>query len=375
MREGWARGLAGSAADELGDRIVPLDPEPAVFGAMLEGWAKQQRARFLKEHTIGPRLALVRRMSDFTGLYPWQWEPAEAEAFISHLRSGSRPIAISTARGYEMTLQLFCSYVTDVRYGWPAICHERFGRTPQQVFHEWNTAVHIEGYEGDPQRRPLTYDEVQALFDAADHRVEEIRRRGRKGALAAMRDAALLKTVYAFGLRRQEAAQLDLADFRHNPKSPGFGEFGALFVRYGKSSRGGAPKRRTVLTVPEMDWIVSVLKQWVHEVRPLLGPGSHPALWVTERCSRIARRAVNEAFDVARSAAGLSGRLDLHCLRHSYITHLVEFDYPQRFVQDQVGHTYASTTAIYTGVSDEYRTRLLQRALANHRNDLWEAGK
>ncbi len=374
MREGKEPRLAGWAAAELDDRIVPLDPEPAVFSAMLEGWAKQQHARFLKEQTIAPRLALVRRMADFSGLYPWQWQPAEAEAFISHLRSGSRPIAISTARGYEMALQLFCAFITDPRYGWSAVCHERFGSPPQQVFHEWNTAVHVDGYEGDPRRRPLTYDEVQALFDAADHRVEEIRRRRRKGALAAMRDAALLKTVYAFGLRRQEAAHLDLVDFRHNSKSPGFGEFGAVFIRYGKSSRGGAPKRRTVLTVPEMDWIVPVLKQWVHEVRPLIGAGSHPALWVTERCSRIARRGVNEAFEAARSAAGLSPRLDLHCLRHSYITHLVEFDYPQRFVQDQVGHIYASTTAIYTGVSDEYRTRLLQRALDAHRADLWEAG-
>jgi len=374
MLEGWATRLAGSAASELNDRIVPLDPEPAMFNSMLEGWAKQQRARFLKEDTIAPRLALVRRMAYFSGLYPWQWQPAEAEAFISHLRSGARPIAISTARGYEMALQLFCTYVTDARYGWSAVCQDRFGSAPQQVFHEWNTGVPIDGYEGDPRRRPLTYDEVQALFDAADHRVEEIRKRRRKGALAAMRDAAMLKTVYAFGLRRQEAAYLDLVDFRHNPKSPTFGDYGALFVRYGKSSRGGAPKRRTVLTVPEMDWIVPVLKQWVHEVRPLMAAGSHPALWVTERCGRIARRGVNEAFEAARSAAGLPERLDLHCLRHSYITHLVEFDYPQRFVQDQVGHTYASTTAIYTGVSDEYRTRLLRRALEKHRGDLWEAG-
>ncbi|MGH8378937.1 MAG: tyrosine-type recombinase/integrase [Gammaproteobacteria bacterium] len=373
MREGLETRLAGSAVNELNERIVPLDPEPAVFSAMLVGWAKQQRARFLKEQTIGPRLVLVRRMADFSGLYPWQWQPAEAEAFISHLRSGRRPIAISTARGYEMALQLFCAYITDVRYAWPAVCQERFGSPPQQIFHEWNTAVHIDGYEGDPRRRPLSYDEVQALFDAADHQVEEIRRRRRKGALAAMRDAALLKTVYAFGLRRQESAQLDLVDFRHNPKSPGFGDFGALFVRYGKSSRGGAPKRRTVLTVPEMDWIVPVLKQWVHEVRPQMAAGSHPALWVTERCSRITHRSVNDAFDVARAAAGLSSQLDLHCLRHSYITHLVEFDYPQRFVQDQVGHAYASTTAIYTGVSDEYRTRLLRRSMEKHRDDLWGA--
>jgi site-specific recombinase XerD len=49
-----------------------------------------------------------------------------------------------------------------------------------------------------------------------------------------------------------------------------------------------------------------------------------------------------------RDAAGLDPVLDLHCLRHSFITHLIEFGYPERFAQDQAGHSYASTTAIYT---------------------------
>ena len=49
-----------------------------------------------------------------------------------------------------------------------------------------------------------------------------------------------------------------------------------------------------------------------------------------------------------------------------------EFDYPERFVQEQVGHTYASTTAIYTSVSDAYRNTLLRRALAARNPDLWE---
>jgi site-specific recombinase XerD len=70
-------------------------------------------------------------------------------------------------------------------------------------------------------------------------------------------------------------------------------------------------------------------------------------------------------------AAGLPAELDLHCLRHSYITHLVEFDYPERFVSEQAGHRYASTTAIYTGVSDDYRSRLVRRSL-EARPELWE---
>lgn len=42
---------------------------------------------------------------------------------------------------------------------------------------------------------------------------------------------------------------------------------------------------------------------------------------------------------------------------------MIEFGYPERFAQDQAGHSYASTTAIYTGVSDEFRNRLMAKTL------------
>ncbi|MDH6113089.1 site-specific recombinase XerD [Kitasatospora sp. MAP12-15] len=365
--------LPGAAHLVLADGVVHLDPEPAVFKAMLDGWARQQRTRFLDEDgTIKPRLSVVQRFAEFTNQYPWQWEPAEVEAFIDHLRSRRKNFAVSTGRNYQNALRLFCEYVTDARYGWPLRCLDQFGQAPVQVLHEWNTVTHSSEYEGDPGRRPLTYEEVQALFDAADGRVDEIRARHRKGSLAALRDAILLKTVYAYGLRRQEACGLDLADLRRNPKMSQYGRFGGLFVRFGKSSKGGPPKRRTVFTVPDLDWSVDLLAQYLEEVRPAFSPGKHPALWITERRGRMSPRRLDEAFETARKAADLPEELDLHGLRHSYVTHLVEFGYPERFVQDQVGHAYASTTAIYTGVSDEYRNRLLQRMLKERHAELWE---
>jgi site-specific recombinase XerD len=313
----------------------------------------------------------MRRFAEFSGLYPWQWSPAEGEAFIAHLRGGPKPLALSTARGYEMSVRLFCEFLRDDRYGWVALCQDQFAQVPQQVFHEYNSVLHASDYEGEPERRPLTYDEVQALFDAADGLVGEIRGRRRKGALPALRDAAMLKMAYAFGLRRQELTRLDLVDLRSSPKAAGFGQCGMVVVRYGKASRGGPPKRRTVLLVPEMDWIVAALQHWLGEVRPALGPGKHPALWISERRARISPRSVNEAFATARDAAGLDPALDLHCLRHSYVTHLIEFNYPVKFVQDQVGHKFASTTAIYTGVSNEYRNQLLEQAMKRQLGEVW----
>lgn len=240
--------LQGSATSVLPSGISHLDPPSAVFAAMLEGWATQQRTRFLKTSTVRTRLDLVRRFAEFSNEYPWQWQPAEVEAFFDALRSGDRPLAVSTARNYQNTLRMFCDYIVDARYGWVTECVDRFGAAPVQILHEWNTITHVSEYEGQPDRRPLTYEEVQALFDAADGRAEQIRTRGRKGALAALRDAALLKTVYGYGLRRQEVVGLDLADLRSNPASVRYGRFGALFVRFGKSSKGCMPypKRRLV---------------------------------------------------------------------------------------------------------------------------------
>ncbi|MGI5445752.1 tyrosine-type recombinase/integrase [Streptomyces sp. CA-243310] len=338
---------------------------------MKEGWARQQSARFLKSSTIDPRLRLIERFEEFSGQYPWQWTPADGEAFIAHLRSGGKPIQMSTARSYEVTIGLFLEYLLDSRYGWLEACSERFGEVPQEIFHEGNSVLHTVDYEGDPRRRPLTYDEIQALFDAADARPGKIRGQGRKGGLTALRDAAVIKTIYAFGTRRTESSKLDLVDLRRNPKAPRFAGFGSMMVRFGKSSKGAPPKRRTVLTVPEMDWVVDLLREWVTEIRPQFSPGRHPAFWVTERAGRLSPRSINEAFVQAREDAGLDDDLDLHCLRHSYITHLTEFGYPARFVQEQVGHSHASTTAIYMGVSNEYRNQLLETSMRNRLGNDW----
>ncbi len=52
-----------------------------------------------------------------------------------------------------------------------------------------------------------------------------------------------------------------------------------------------------------------------------------------------------------------------HCLRHSYVTHLVEDGWDSFFVQQQVGHAWGSTTALCTGVSGDYQNQVLRAAL------------
>lgn len=354
-------GLEGAAHLLLAPGVAALHPAELVLEAMLEGWTAQQRSRNLRAATIEDRLRLVRRFVAFTNEYPWQWRPADLEDWTSSLVSGTRPLAHSTVRAYQLALSLFVGYLVDGRYGWTRECLERFGRAPVQICHEWNTVAHLAEFEARPGNRPLTRQELQAVFDFADEQVDRARRLGRKGWVAAFRDAALFKVIYAWGLRRREAARLDVTDFSANAAAPEFGRYGTLLVRYGKASRGGPPKRRSVLTV--MPWAVEIVEQYLHEVRPLYDPGGHPALWLTERGQRLGVDRVSERFAQYRDALGLPSELGPHCLRHSFITHLIEDGFDQLFVQQQVGHTWGSTTALYTGVSGDFKNRTLRAAL------------
>lgn len=356
--------VPGSAGLVLVDGVAHLDEASAVFEAMLEGWDRQQRSRLLGADTIGPRLRLLRRFAEFAELRPWEWGPGDVEDFTVSLTCGPARLAPSTLRGYHLTIRMFCDYLTDERYGWAGQCRRRFGSAPSQVCHEWNTVAHLSEYEGRPGRRPLTYDELQHLFDFLDERVDQVAASGRKGAFSALRDALMIKTAYAFGLRRRELCRLDVADLRPNPHVRDWGRYGSVHVRYGKAVRGGVPRRRTVLTVPEFDWVVPALRQWTEQARGLVAPDGLAALWVTERATRVGTGQLDHRFAVLRQEAGLDPALSLHCLRHSYVTHLIEFGYPERFVQEQVGHAYASTTAIYASVSNDFKNRTLRTALA-----------
>jgi site-specific recombinase XerD len=338
-----------------------LRADEQVFRAMLDGWVAQQRSRGLRDVTINARLSIVTRFQTYGGEYPWDWRATDFEDWVADIRS-DRVLAFSTLRAYQHAVSLFCEYLTDRRYAWAEVCEQHFGAYPSQIVFEWNAVQHRNDYEGRPQRRALRPTELQALFDLMDEEVVRLQRSDSKGWVAAMRDAAAFKTCYAFGLRRQELASLTLEDLGPNPHAPEFGDYGVVYVRHGKASRGGPAKRRSVLTV--MPWSVDVLREWTEVGRALLPKSARSsALWPSERTDRVSIDALGTRFARYRDAAGLPVELSLHALRHSYVTHLIEAGYDPLFVQEQVGHLHASTTSIYTSVSSDFRTRTLRAAL------------
>src|SRR5690606_3127186 len=104
----------------------------------------------------------------------------------------------------------------------------------------------------------------------------------------------------------------------------------------------------------------------------MIGDWETGVLWPTERRTRVSGRYLNDRFAELRDEVGLPEELTLHSLRHTYVTNLIEWGYSEKCVQDQVGHAYASTTAIYTSVGYDYKNRVLADALkrnTENRND------
>jgi integrase/recombinase XerC len=351
---------AGAARLELVAGVALLRPGEQVFDAMLAGWASQQLARNLGFGTIENRRRAVRAFAVHANAFPWQWPAQLPDEWCTDLRA-VRHLARSTVRNCTEPARLPCGYLTGPAYERAAECESRFGTHPVQVCHEWTTAVHAQANESGSSKRAFTLGELEAFFDHADGQAGAIRPAGRKGWWPAFRDATLFKAACAFGLRRNEARMLDVADFGRNHRGPEFGEYGVCQVRSGEAGEGSPPRRRSVLAV--WPWAAEVIQQRAEDIRPLHAAEGNPAMWPPERVPRIGLAAIDARFSAYRDALGLDGGLDFHSLRRSYVTHPIEAGRDALFVQQQAGHEHASTTAICTCVSSDFRTRTLRRVL------------
>jgi site-specific recombinase XerD len=337
-----------------------------VFDAMLDGWRAQMLARGLTAATIENRCRVVRRFQAFSGEFPWQWRPMDIEDFLAERRSGEKPISLTTLRSDSNSVAMFCAYLTHPAYGWIDLCERTFGDIPSQICFDWNTPKHTTDDAVPAGRRAFTKQELQQLLDYLDDLVDREHAAGSKRWLPLYRDSIAFKLCYAYGLRRRELTMLDLHDFGPNPHVPDYGMFGAVAIRWAKGTAGSGPRRRTVLTVPEFDWVVPMLQAWTssgHRDRFTTADRS-AALWPSERGDRVALGSLGDSFAAARKAVGLPRELGLHCLRHSYVTHLIEAGYDPTFIQAQVGHSYASTTSLYTSVSSDFRQKAVQQMIA-----------
>ena len=154
---------------------------------------------------------------------------------------------------------------------------------------------------------------------------------------AALRDRALLETMYACGLRASEAITLELSEL----------DLEAGMLR----ARGKGSKERMV---PVGSKAVTTLRAYLEQGRPrLVGLRDEAKVFVNLRGGGLSRQGLYRIVQTHARSAGLDQRMSPHTLRHTFATHLLAGGCDLRSLQEMLGHADIGTTQIYTHLSAE----------------------
>ena len=175
--------------------------------------------------------------------------------------------------------------------------------------------------------KSLASSEIDSMFQAV-----EARNPSALGAAIALRDRAMLETLYASGLRVSELINIKLEDLKL--------ELGHVLVR------GKGDKERLV---PLGRAAQEAIRDYMGQGRTVLLNGRvSPHLFVRRGGGRLSR---HRAWQMVNAASATVTHASPHTLRHSCATHMVENGADLRTIQTILGHADISTTQIYTHVA------------------------
>jgi integrase len=206
----------------------------------------------------------------------------------------------------------------------------RLGQLSGEDYHR---AIDIDGVSGStlPAGRELDEGELLALVQACV----------RNSSPGAVRDVALIGTLYAGGLRRAELIALDLADFDQSS--------GKLIIRSGKGN-----KARTVYLT---SGALAALVQWLAQRGTAAGPiftrihkGGH------DMGTRLTSQAV---YNILKKWAKEAGVRDFspHDLRRTFVSDMLERGADIATVAKLAGHADVKTTAKYDRRPEESKRK------------------
>jgi integrase/recombinase XerC len=153
------------------------------------------------------------------------------------------------------------------------------------------------------------------------------------------RNKALLEILYGTGIRVSECCQICLKDLDF---------YLSTVLVHGKGQ-----KERYV---PFGSCAKDSLEKYINNGRKKLLEGKEKieALFVNHRGGPLTTRGVREILNKMIEKSALDSSIHPHKLRHSFATHLLNNGADLRSVQELLGHSFLSSTQVYTHVTNEH---------------------
>ena len=187
--------------------------------------------------------------------------------------------------------------------------------------------------------------QVQTPSDTAELLSYAATRAREENSPAAIRDWAILETIYATGIRVSEVCSLDTTSIDQQ---------GMTLRVIGKGN-----KERVV---PFTRSCLSALQAWLSHGRPSLAiPEAGRALFVGDKGRRIDPRVIRAMIHRMCAQAGVRD-LAPHALRHTAATHILAGGADLRAVQEMLGHSSLQTTQRYTHVDAQRLSAIYKQA-------------
>ncbi len=293
----------------------PTAPSPRLSDLLLDFLAYLELERGLSRNTLEAYRSDLQQYGEFLarrGIDPLAVVPTDLASFVSELADGREGRPAVAPATLQRKIACLRSFYRNLR---------RDGIMDHDPTSELRAPR-------SRQRLPkvLSRDEVARLLQQP-----------RGSSPGAIRDRALLETMYACGLRASEAIGLELSDV----------DLEAGILR----ARGKGSKERIV---PIGTKAIESLNYYLEKARPrLVGDRDQPRLFVNLRGGGLSRQGLYKIVQGHARSAGLERRMSPHTLRHTFATHLLAGGCDLRSLQEMLGHADIGTTQVYTHLSAE----------------------
>ena len=212
-----------------------------------------------------------------------------------------------------------------------------------KAFFRWREAMAGTASPARALRSPRTQRRLPAILPEDDVR-RLIETDSEDTSPAALRNRAILETLYSSGLRVSELTGLNWRDIDD--------EVGMVLVRSGKGNKD----RMVPIGEPALD----ALKVW-RRAMPTAWELDGPVI-TNLRGGRLTTRAVENILARRIVGAGLGTSITPHGLRHCFATHMLNSGADLRSIQEMLGHASLATTQRYTHVSVNRLKEVYRRA-------------